>query len=125
MVTQNAVDFPSPLPVSKGGTGLTANPIATLFTPTITGSGSNPTVSYTTQKGYYIQIGNVVFWTIIIQLASISGGTGNLQISLPSTSVNNTGQVNQGVGLISNGTAVLRTVTFQSAGTNFTEVLCV
>lgn len=53
------------------------------WTPTITGSGSNPTVTYTTQLGYFTRIGNVVFYEIDIVINTYSGGSGNVRISLP------------------------------------------
>jgi hypothetical protein len=51
------------------------------FTPTFTGSVSNPTVGYTTQVGSYVKVGNFVFFTIHIQASSISGGSGNIRVS--------------------------------------------
>lgn len=53
------------------------------WTPTITGSGSNPTVSYTTQVGEYVRTGKSVTFRLIIVISTISGGSGNLQISMP------------------------------------------
>jgi hypothetical protein len=57
------------------------------WTPTLTGAGSNPTVSYSTQLGKYTKIGNAV--TVYFQCftSSVSGGSGRLRISgLPFTS---------------------------------------
>ena len=51
------------------------------WTPVITGSGSNPTVSYSTQRGRYTKIGRIVSVTCQISTASLSGGTGDLRIS--------------------------------------------
>ena len=47
------------------------------FTPTIGGAGSDPSVSFTSQTGNYTKIGNAVFLTIVIDVASITGGGGN------------------------------------------------
>lgn len=55
------------------------------WSPTITGSGSNPTISYTSQTGVYTRIGNTVFFSIGIAISTISGGSGDIRISLPFT----------------------------------------
>jgi len=51
------------------------------WTPVITGSGSNPTVSYSQQRGRYTKIGRIVSVTCQISTASLSGGAGDLRIS--------------------------------------------
>lgn len=59
------------------------------FTPTLSGSGGDPTSTYTTQVGYYTRVGNLV--TIYIQLftSSYTGGSGTLQIkALPFAATN-------------------------------------
>jgi len=58
------------------------------FTPTYTGSSTNPTVVYDKQNGKYTRIGNTVTVWIELSTTSISAaGTGNMQISgLPFTS---------------------------------------
>lgn len=53
------------------------------WTPAVTGSGSNPTLSYGTRAAYYKKIGNIIFFTFHIPLNSASGGSGNIQVSLP------------------------------------------
>lgn len=54
------------------------------LSPTIEGSGSNPTVSYSLSVGTYLRIGSLVFVSGRITVSSISGGSGNLRIgSLP------------------------------------------
>jgi len=50
------------------------------FTPTFLGSSGNPTVSWNTQSGHYIKIGNVVHLVLTFYPSAISGGSGNLQI---------------------------------------------
>lgn len=61
------------------------------WTPTITGSGSNPTPTYTTQVGRYIKVGKLVYVTCTIQVSALTGGTGNFEISgLPYTTQNTT-----------------------------------
>lgn len=54
------------------------------WTPAVDASTS-PTVTYTTQEGYYTQIGNTVFYSLYIDIATYSGGSGNIFISLPLT----------------------------------------
>ena len=55
------------------------------FTPTFTGSGGNPTVTYSTRTGKYTRTGNVVNWTVFI-VGTATGGSGNLGLSgLPFT----------------------------------------
>jgi len=66
------------------------------FTPTITGSSSNPTPTYnsTFTWGYYTKIGNCVYVTIEVRTSAISGGSGELRIAgLPFTA----SAVNSGV----------------------------
>lgn len=55
------------------------------WTPVITGSVSDPTIGYTTQYGKYTLISDVCFWSLRLQLSSISGGSGGIRISLPFT----------------------------------------
>lgn len=97
------------LPVSTGITGfgtgvatalgVNANatgglPTITLgtFTPTLTGSGANPTsVTYSTQVGKYAIIGNIVHYyaRVTVSALTIGSASGNLQITgLPVASVN-------------------------------------
>jgi hypothetical protein len=67
------------------------------FTPTLTGSSGNPTVTYTGsgQVGRYTQIGTAVLFFARIALSAASGGSGNLQLAgLPFTSANVTNQNN-------------------------------
>lgn len=53
------------------------------WTPAITGSSSNPTISYTTQTGRYSRIGDIVFFDAYILIDTISGGSGDVRVSLP------------------------------------------
>ena len=57
------------------------------FTPSFTSAGgTNPTIAYSVQQGTYTKIGNTVFVSIRLNTSSVSGGSGNLQISgLPFT----------------------------------------
>lgn len=75
------------------------------FTPTITGSGGNPTAGYSVQEGRYTRIGNRVIVQINLSIVSLTGGSGNLQIStLPFTSNNSANTVNVGSFYTSNFT---------------------
>jgi hypothetical protein len=51
------------------------------WTPVITGSGTNPTVSYTNQRGRYTKTGRSVSVICQISTGSLSGGSGDLRIS--------------------------------------------
>ena len=57
------------------------------FTPTVTGSSTNPTITYGQQSGTYTKIGNLVYVAIQLGLTSRSGGSGNWQVNLPFTSL--------------------------------------
>jgi hypothetical protein len=53
------------------------------FTPAITTSGSAPTITYTTQTGFYTRIGRLITATFTIQYSALSGGSGDVRFSLP------------------------------------------
>lgn len=56
------------------------------FTPSFTGTSSNPTVSYLTQIGRYVKIGKMCYIEIRIVTNSVSSGSGEVRISgLPFT----------------------------------------
>jgi hypothetical protein len=58
----------------------------TAFTPTFTGTVSNPTITYSAQTGYYTRIGKMVFVSVHLAITSTSGGSGNLRLTgLPFT----------------------------------------
>lgn len=59
-----------------------ALPVET-WTPTILGSSSNPTLTYTSQVGFYVRIGNLVHVSARIAWSALSGGGGNARVSLP------------------------------------------
>lgn len=74
------------------GTSKRVNLVETgTWTPVITGSTSNPTVTYTIQDGVYTRIGRVVFYSFLIRINTISGGSGNVRVSLPSTAASGGG----------------------------------
>lgn len=68
--------------ITFGGTTLSTFLVGT-WTPAITGSGGNPTITYATQTGTYMRINGWVFFNIKIQVDTVSGGSGSLRISLP------------------------------------------
>jgi hypothetical protein len=51
------------------------------WTPVISGTGSNPTVSYSSRGNSYTKIGRLVYLTFDINISSISGGSGDFAIS--------------------------------------------
>jgi hypothetical protein len=64
------------------------------FSPTLDGSVSSPTVSYTTQVGTYQKIGQLIIATVHMVINTTSGGSGNVRIAtMPFTSRNVTNEV--------------------------------
>lgn len=53
------------------------------WTPTISSSGTQPSVNYTTQTGFWTKIGRMVFCQIVINFDVVVPGTGALIVSLP------------------------------------------
>lgn len=60
------------------------------WTPVITGSAANPTVTYSLQVGRYTRIGDLVFFLAYAAINTISGGSGDVRLSLPTTPVQGT-----------------------------------
>ena len=57
-----------------------------VFTPSVFGVTTNPSLSYIEQKGLYTKIGRVVYYHASIQWnARASAGSGNMQLALPFT----------------------------------------
>jgi hypothetical protein len=57
------------------------------WTPVIQGSGGNPTMTYGVQSGIFTRIGRVVFYIVTLSIAAISGGSGDIRVTLPSSVV--------------------------------------
>lgn len=94
--TLNLPSWSTSMPITSitlsSGTTLSAYNEGT-WTPTVIGSGSNPTVTYTAQVGRYNRTGNSVLLTAQVILATKSGGSGNVGIGgLPYTTANVTNQ---------------------------------
>lgn len=103
----------SALLTANAGVQFGATPKSTLnrfaqgqtWTPVITGSGSNPTITYGSQTGEYTWIGNVLFYRIVVTFGTpVSGGSGDVRVSLP-----------QAVASSAPGVAVPQTVNLGSA----------
>lgn len=62
------------------GNGSTAFYEEDSFTPTVTGAGTPPTVSYSTQVGRFVRIGRLVTVECRLAFSSISGGSGGVRI---------------------------------------------
>lgn len=59
------------------------------FTPTIAGSGTSGTGTYTTQIGRYTKIGRKVYFNVVLTWTNLTGATGILVVNgLPFTSAN-------------------------------------
>ncbi len=69
------------VPAGGGGGGFTS------YTPALNFSGLTTGITYAvTPTGYFIQIGNLVYFTASLQLSSKGSATGFAAISLPTTS---------------------------------------
>lgn len=55
------------------------------YTPVLTGSGGNPTVTYSEQAGIYQRTNNKIEFQATLRIATISGGSGLARISVPFT----------------------------------------
>lgn len=70
-----------PIPVSLGGTGVSAT-AATAFTPTLIGTSVNGTVTGVTNSSWYYKQGPIVFVTISYAWTGITGSpTGNMRFN--------------------------------------------
>ncbi len=123
----NGIDF-SATP-GTGTSELLADYEEGTWTPTITGSTTNPTVTYSLQRTTYTKVGRLVTVTCFLAWTAISGGSGDAHISgLPFTIEASPGA--NGAGAISelNGftLASLRTSAsmFTSSNTTFLTVRC-
>lgn len=58
-------------------------PQAGTYTPVVTSSGGGETVTYSTQLGYWVRVGSLVWFSANLVLATKSGGSGDIQVSLP------------------------------------------
>jgi len=104
------------LPIANGGTGATtaAGAITNLgfgtwstFTPTVTLNGAGTVPQFTTNTGYYSQVGKIVFvWVYLTGDGGNEGaGAGQLQVALPvAASANHTLHA-MPVGVLSNSSA--------------------
>lgn len=89
----------------NGGTNLASYSQGT-FNPTLTSSGTAPTVGYNYQIGRYTRIGNRVIISVNLSLSSISGGTGNTRIGALPFTVNSSSTNNIGSVVLQNTTLV-------------------
>ena len=66
------------------------------WTPTITRSTTDPTVTYGYQNGSYVKVGKLVYVTCGVSWATNTGGSGSFQISgLPYTNINSSPNYSQ------------------------------
>ena len=107
ILSVNGVQFPATQSASANANTLDDYEEGS-WTPVVTGSSTNPTITYNLQAGTYTKIGNLV--NVSIQLGMTrTGGTGNWQVSLPFTaaagnyyagSIGAVSQFTHGAGLI-------------------------
>lgn len=71
---------PEEIPASSG-----VEQTSGTWTPSLSVStGTNPTVTYVAQNGFWIKTGLLVHFRVRLQWSAASGGSGNLRINLPS-----------------------------------------
>lgn len=99
------------------------------WTPILVGTTTNPTVTYTLQRGVYTKVGRIVSVTVTLFWSAISGGSGNIAFGgLPFTVESTVGAA--GAGAISNFdgftlSAARTSVGLQpSPGTTFASPTC-
>ena len=74
------------------------------FTPTLQGSSTNPTVTYSIQTGSYTKVGNTVTVFIRLQTTAVTGGSGGVRISGLPFATNSTYRNGGAIGYVSNVT---------------------
>jgi hypothetical protein len=80
--SMNGVTLSATNPVGAGAATLTlSNGTSNTWTPTITATTTNPTVTYTAQVGHYQELGNLYWFNLFVAWSAFSGGVGNAQIS--------------------------------------------
>jgi hypothetical protein len=91
IVSANGVAFPATQSASADPNTLDDYEEGT-WTPSYGGATTDPTVTFSTQYGYYTKTGNVVYCNLRLTLSAASGGTGGLRLTgLPFTPQNLTG----------------------------------
>lgn len=83
---------------SASNSGTISNYSTGTFSPTIKGNTTNPTVTYTTQTGEWIRIGNCVFVNVSILINTISGGSGSAMVDVSGIGINSNASSNQRYG---------------------------
>ena len=87
--TSNGIAFPSgkgiDFSATADGSGTVTSELLDdyeegTFTPTFTGSTTNPTITFINQLGRYTKIGNVCYIEIRMVTSNVSGGSGELKI---------------------------------------------
>lgn len=76
-------------------------PVEGTYTPTYEGGSSAGVTTYTTQAGFYVRSGNMIFFMVRITWTAATG-TGNAQVSLPFTAKNTTSK-EYAIGVWSSG----------------------
>lgn len=71
--TSNILDYATPVPYYEEGS----------YAPVVTSTGTTPTVTYTTQTGFYTRIGRMVYCQIVLNFNITVAGTGAVVVSLP------------------------------------------
>jgi hypothetical protein len=86
--TGNPPSFSSTLSIASlsvnGGTASTVFYKGT-WTPTINGSTTSPSVTYTSQEGDFIRVNDIVIFKAYVAWSSYTDGSGELRVTLPIT----------------------------------------
>lgn len=84
-------------------------PVWTPYTPAYTGQTDSPVVTYTTQVGRYMVVGNTCFFKAVLVSSTLTKTTltDNFQVTLPFTAATTTGIQDIMAAQVENGTAVV------------------
>lgn len=105
--------------VPRTGTLVTA--YSGTWTPSVTGSSSNPTITYTTQTGSYKRLDDLTFCEFTIVINTTSGGSGEFRMPLPFTAANNGQIATNQIAQVGIGGSSGECMVFVSPNTNYAK----
>lgn len=68
------------------------------WTPVLTSSGGGETVTYNYQVGWFTKIGGIIYYNIYVNVATVSGGSGGVRLSIPTANSSGSGFIDFPVG---------------------------
>lgn len=87
---------PSVTSITVGGGTALGTFVQNTYSPVLAFGGASVGITYNTQSGQYIQIGNTVFFTAYINISSKGSSTGSATLSLPVNSGGNLTSISPG-----------------------------